>query len=107
MDSLYKIIDFSDDDKWFVIATNKIDDIKYSYLVRVNKEEDDIIDEYKVVRSYFSGSDEYFDEVNDGEILKKIMPILVPGTEEYINNPEKLKDVLNSITSDGAGETKN
>lgn len=92
---LHTVVEFDDDDKWFVLAEQVIDGTKYSYLVRVNKEEDDFIDEYQVVKSYFNGDDEYMDVVK-GDELKKIVPILVPEAREYIEHPEKLKDLLNN-----------
>lgn len=90
---LYTVVEFGDNDKWFVIAEKVIDGSKYSYLIRVNQNEDDFIDEYQVMKSYFDGNDEYMDVVN-GEILKKIMPILVPDAKELIEHPEKLKKLL-------------
>lgn len=92
---LHTVVEFDDNDKWFVLAERVIEGTKYSYLVRVNKEEDDFIDEYQVVKSYFNGDDEYMDVVK-GDELKKIVPILVPGAGEYIEHPEKLKDLLNN-----------
>ena len=35
-------------------------------------------------------------DVVKGDELKKIVPILVPGAGEYIEHPEKLKDLLNN-----------
>ena len=98
MNDIYKIVEFSEDDKWFVVSTDVIDDIKYSCLIRINNNEDNFLDEYKVVRSYFSDDGEYMDVVNDKEVLQKIVPILVPDSTNYMNNPELrevLKDLLN------------
>lgn len=96
MDSgLYTVVVFDENDKWFVIAEKVIDGNKYSYLIRVNQSEDDFIDEYKVVRSYFDGEDEYMDEVN-GDDLKRVVSILVPEAKKYIEHPELLKEILNN-----------
>lgn len=96
MDSgLYTVVVFDENDKWFVIAEKVIDGTKYSYLIRVNQSEDDFIDEYKVVRSYFDGEDEYMDEVN-GDDLKRVVSILVPEAKKYIEHPELLKEILNN-----------
>ena len=92
---LYTIVEFNDNDKWFVIAEKVINGNKYSYLIKVNQNEDDFIDEYKVVKSYFNGDDEYM-RVVSGEELKQIMPILVPEAKELIEHPEKLKDLLSN-----------
>lgn len=90
---LHTVVEFDENDKWFVLAEKVIDGSKYSYLVRVNQSEDDFIDEYQVVKSYFSNGDEYMDVVN-GDELRKVVPLLIPEAKEYIEHPEKLKELL-------------
>ncbi len=90
---LHTVVEFDENDKWFVLAEKIINGSKYSYLVRVNQNEDDFIDEYQVVKSYFDGNDEYMDVVN-GDELKKVIPVLIPEAKEYIEHPEKLKQIL-------------
>lgn len=92
---LYTVVEFDDNDKWFVMAEKVIDGIKYSYMIRVNQSEDDFIDEYQVVKSVYDGNDEYMDTIS-GDELKRIMPILVPEVKDLIEHPEKLKDLLNN-----------
>ena len=92
---LYTTVEFDDNDKWFVIAEKVIDGSKYSYMIRLNQSEDDFIDEYQVVRSYFDGNDEYMDLVN-GDELRKVVPILVDDAKELIKNPERIKELLNN-----------
>ena len=91
---LQTVVEFGENDKWFVLAEKVIDGSKYSYLVRVNQNEDDFIDEYQVVKSYFDGNDEYMDVVN-GDELRTVVPLLIPEAKEYIEHPEKLKELLN------------
>lgn len=90
---LYTIVEFDDNDKWFVMAEKVIDGSKYSYLIKVTPDENDFIDEYQVVRSYFDGAEEYMDVVNYDE-LRKVVPILVPEAKDLIEHPEKLKEIL-------------
>lgn len=92
---LYTVVEFGDNDKWFVMAEKVIDGSKYSYMIRVNQNEDDFIDEYQVMKSFYDGDDEYMDTVS-GEELKRIMPILVPEAKDLIEHPEKLKDLLSN-----------
>lgn len=99
MKGLNTIVKFSENDKWFIISEKEIDNAKYSYLVKINKEENDILDEYKVVRCYSLNGEEYMDDVNDKDLLNKIIPILIPEANEYIQNPEKLKELLEENTS--------
>ncbi|MBR3198472.1 MAG: hypothetical protein IKG27_00495 [Bacilli bacterium] len=94
MDGLYTTVTFDENDKWFVAYESMIDGAKYSYLVKVNETGDDLLDEYMVMRSYYSGDEEYMDEIRDAELLNKIIPVLVPETAEYLKNPEKLKEML-------------
>ncbi len=90
------IIEFEDNSKWLVIASKKIGDNKYSYLIKVNENEDDFIDEYQVVKSYFVNDDEYMDTVNGLE-AKETLKILIPSAKEFIENPKKLKTFLGEI----------
>ena len=92
---LYTTVEFDDNDKWFVIAEKVIDGSKYSYMIRLNQSEDDFIDEYQVVKSYFDGNEEYMDLVN-GDELRKVVPILVDDAKELIKNPERIKELLNN-----------
>ena len=71
---LHTVVEFGDNDKWFVLAEKVIDGSKYSYLIRITNDEDDFIDEYQVVKSYFDGDDEYMDVVT-GEDLKRIISL--------------------------------
>ena len=90
---LYTIVEFDDNDKWFVMYEKEIDGTKYSYLIRVNQNEDDFIDEYQFVKSYYDGEDEYMDVVT-GDELKKIAPVLMPEAQELIKHPDELKKLL-------------
>ena len=89
------IVEFDENNKWFVISEKKINNIKYSYLIRVNSAEDDFIDEYAVVKSVYKNGEEFMEIVNDN--LDKIVPILVPDSLEFINDSDKLKKMLNEI----------
>ena len=91
---VHTIVEFGDNDKWFVIAEKMINGNKYSYLIRVNDTEDDFIDEFRVVKSYFKGKDEYMNVVNGNE-LKQIMPILVPEVKKLMGKSDELKKILN------------
>ena len=82
---LYTVVEFSDNDKWFVIAEKVIDGNKYSYLIRVNQAEADFIDEYRVVRSYFKDSLEYMDTVY-GDELKRALLVLVPEAKDFMED---------------------
>lgn len=67
-----KIITLENNEKWLVIATVDYKNNTYSYIVRVNDKEDDILDEYKIISS---SSNEVKDEYLE-EIKKLLMPIV-------------------------------
>ena len=92
---MYTVVEFDENNKWFVISEKEINNIKYSYLIRVNSAEDDFIDEYAVVKSVYKNGEEFMEIVNDN--LDKIVPILVPESLEYINDYDKLKKMLKEI----------
>ena len=92
---MHTIIEFDENNKWFVISEKEINNIKYSYMIRLNNTEDDFIDEYAVVKSVYKNGEEYMEIVNDN--LDKIVPILVPESLEFIKDTSKLKNLLNEI----------
>lgn len=96
MDGLYTIVEL-DDGNWFVAAEKLIENEKYSYLIKVNDKEDNFFDEYKVVKSSYLDGEEYMDLVDDKELLGKIIPVLVPESSNFINNPLELKMMLKQI----------
>ncbi len=67
-----KIITLENNEKWLVIATVDYKNNTYSYIVRVNDKEDDILDEYKIISS---SSNEIKNEDLE-EIKKLLMPIV-------------------------------
>lgn len=96
MDGLYTIVEL-DDGKWFVASEKNINNIKYSYLIKVNNNEDDFYDEYKVVKSHYIDEEEYMDLIDNKEELKEIMPILIPESNNFTKNKEELKLILRKI----------
>jgi len=94
---LYTIIEFDEDDKWFVISETSYNNETYEYLIRVNKEEDDFIEDFMVVKCVIQGDEEYFETIQDREILSIVIPKLIPGTESLLKNPkETLSKILKS-----------
>ncbi len=92
---LYTIIEFDSNDKWFVIGETIYENEKYNYLIRLTPDETDFIEDFMVVKCFISNDEEYFDVVKDGTILKAIMPLLVPNTEELLKKPkEALKELM-------------
>lgn len=80
-------------DKWLVVAEAVYNAETYDYLVKVNQDEDEILDDKKVVKVIMDNGEKYMDEVTDGDILKNVVPLLVPEAKKYIANPELLSEL--------------
>lgn len=92
---LYTIIEFDENDKWFVINETVYNNEVYDYLIRVTADESDFIEDFMVVKCIKHGKDEYFDIVKDQQVLKVIIPKLIKGTEEIIKHPNEALKELN------------
>ncbi len=96
MNGLYTLVTFDDTkENWFVIAETIYKNDKYSYLIKVNENEDDFINEFQVVKSSFTGFDEYMETIDDNELLKEVIPLLLPEAKELMKDKDKLKEYLN------------
>jgi len=94
---LYTVIEFDEDNKWFVLSEVTYNNTVYEYLIKINKAEDDIIEEFMVVKCAYKDGEEYFAIVRDKHILKKVLPKLIPGAESILKNPkESILKILNS-----------
>ncbi len=92
---LYTIIEFDDNDKWFVIGETIYNNDKYNYLIRLAPDESDFIEEFTVVKCLSSNGMEYFDIVKDKAILNTIIPLLIPNTEDLLKkSKEALKELM-------------
>ena len=95
MNGLYSLVEFDEGDKWFVAAEKEIENTKYSYLVRVDENEEDFIDEFQLAKSVYDKEEEYMITVTDKEEEKRIIPILIPESKDYFEEVKKLKSKLN------------
>lgn len=91
MSGLHTLIEFEEGGKWFVAAEKLIDDVKYSYLVRVTDSEDDFLDEYQLVKSVDADDGEYMVTIKDKNEEERIIPILIPGSFDIAEEFKKIK----------------
>ena len=89
-----KLITLSNGSKWIEVAQTIYNNETYKYLLEVNAEEDDITDNVKFVSEYDDNGKTMIRDVNDTNILRIIIPLLVPETNEYFNNPNKLEELI-------------
>ena len=92
---LYTIIEFTEKDKWFVIGETTYNNEVYNYLIKLTPDGSDFVKEYRVVKCQINNGKENFITINDREILKQIMPSLIPNLDELLKNPkESLKELM-------------
>ena len=89
-----KLITLSNGSKWIEAAQTIYNNEKYKYLLEVNNTEDDITDNVKFVSEYDDNGKTMIRDVNDTNILRIIIPLLVPETNEYFNNQNKLEELI-------------
>ena len=91
----YKVAELADGTKWFVLAEKVYNKGLYRYVVELNKAEDDFTDHFEVMRVYFNEDKQYSKIEKDQNILKEVIPLLIPEAKEYIEKPEKLSELAN------------
>lgn len=92
----YKVAQLADGTKWFVLAETVYNKGLYRYVVELNETEDDFTDHFEVMRVYFNNGNQFSKIEKDENILKEVVPLLVPEAKEYIENPEKLQELVNT-----------
>ena len=93
MEKEYQVVTLADGTKWFVLSEETYDGGLYRYVVELD-DEDERTDTFKVMRVYNQDGQEFFGFIEDQELLKQIIPLLVPGSKEYIENPEKVNELM-------------
>lgn len=90
---LYTIVELSGE-KWFTIAETMYLGNKFQYVIKVTPDESDFINEFKVIKCIYKDGVEYCGEVVNENTLKAVIPLLMPDAKEYIDNPDKLKELM-------------
>lgn len=93
---LYTIVELAGS-KWLVIAECNYKDNKFQYVIKVTDDEEDFVNEFKVIKSIYKDNQEYCGIVTNQDTLKAVMPLLVPMVKQYMDNPEKLKELINNL----------
>ena len=92
----YKVAELGDGTKWFILAESVYNKGLYRYVVALNETEDDFTDHFEVMRVYLTEDKQFSKIEKDQTILKEVIPLLVPDAKEYIENPEKLQELVNT-----------
>ncbi|MEI3507705.1 MAG: hypothetical protein V8R01_00985 [Bacilli bacterium] len=92
-DGMYTIVELSGE-KWFTIAETIYNGNKFQYVIKLTPDEQNFINEFKVIKCLYKDGKEYCGIVTNQETLKIVTPMLIPEIKEYIDNPEKLKELI-------------
>ena len=90
----YKVVELGDGSKWFVASEITYNDEVYQYMVGLSDNEEEFLDKYQVVKTYTDNNEEYFELVNDNDVLKLVIPLLMPEAKEYIENPSRIEELI-------------
>ena len=89
MNDLYKIIEINDGKKWFIVSRTLYKNEWYSYLIRLNENEDDFLDEYRIMKTIIKENMEYVQVIKNKETLKAVIPLLLPDVNKYLANTKQ------------------
>jgi len=72
-----KMITLENDEKYIVLENVLYNDQNYYYIARVNDDETDIKEEYKIIKGVNNDEDLFIEEVIDEEDLKILLPLFL------------------------------
>lgn len=78
-----KIIKLGNGEKYLVVTHVTHNNNDYYYIAECNKDENDIKDNYKIVKAKYEGEDIFIDEVVGESNLKAVLPLFV---NKIVNN---------------------
>lgn len=78
-----KIITLGNGEKYLVVTHVTHNNNNYYYIAECNENEDDIKDNYKIVKSTIKDNKTYIDEVVGESNLKTVLPLFVNTIKNY------------------------
>ena len=94
MNSLFKVLEFADNTKWFIINETVYNNEMYKYLIKVNNDETDFLDEFLLVKYYTKDGKEYIENVTDSKISEAVMLKILPEIKPILNNKQEILNKL-------------
>ncbi len=91
---LFKILDFLDGNKWFVIAETTYNNQNYKYLIKVTDDEEDFKDEFKLIKYAVIDGNEYAGEVTSESEREAVMLKIMPEIGNLLTNKQELLNKL-------------
>lgn len=75
--SVNKIITLGNGENYLIVGKVNFQGEDYLYIAELNRNQNDILDNYKIVKVTISNDKYYLDEIVGEEKLKKILPVFV------------------------------
>lgn len=72
-----KVVTLGNSENYLIIDKILVEDVYYLYIAELNKNQTDILDNYKIVKITEENDKIYLDEIIGEEKLKKILPSFV------------------------------
>lgn len=72
-----KVVTLGNNENYLIIDKILVEDVYYLYIAELNKNQTDILDNYKIVKITEENDKIYLDEIIGEEKLKKILPSFV------------------------------
>lgn len=90
---MFKVINFMDGNKWFVMAETIYNNEVYKYLIKIKN--DEFEDKFLLVKYITDKDGEYIEKVTDTSVVEKVMVQMLPEIKPIIDNKDKLLKYLN------------
>lgn len=84
--SLYKVINFMDGNKWFVIAQTIYNDECYKYLIKLSDNGKIFSEDFLLVKFYVRDNKKFIEKVSEKKVLEKVMFKMLPQIDIIIKN---------------------
>lgn len=94
MNEEYKVVTLEDNSKWFIAAGTIYNDKRYQLLLSIDDAEENFTGKCEIMEAFERDNDVYFDIVQDENLKKTIAEMLMPEAKEYIENPNKLNELI-------------
>ena len=90
----YDTIDLADGTQWFILKELPYNNNTYYLVIETNDNDDFFPEQAKVLKEVIKDGKTYFSNVKNEDLLNTLIPLLVPESKQFIDNPEQLKQIL-------------
>ena len=90
----YDTIDLADGTQWFILSEKVYENNTYNLVIETNDRDEFFPERARVLKEVIKDGKTYFCDVKDESLLNTLIPILVPESKQFIDNPEQLREIL-------------